>query len=107
MSEEIFLIGIVAFMMVVTYLTRLLPFKIRLPQEARLLNAVIEYIPVSIIASITLPAVIAPAGQFNGLLNADALAAIPVAFIAWRTRNLIYSVIGGVIAHIVIQKLFL
>ena len=102
MPEESYLITAIAVMMVITYLTRATPLLVRMEKTSKLFNDVIDYLPVAIIASITIPGLlISQQGELIPV-NADMLSALPVAVVAWLTRSLIYSVVAGIAAHILI-----
>ena len=58
MPEEKYLIGAVALMMAITYFTRATPLLFRMQGTPKVFNDVIEYLPVAIIASITVPALL-------------------------------------------------
>lgn len=102
MPEESYLITAIAVMMVITYMTRALPLLVRMEKTPKLFDDVIDYLPVAIIASITIPGLlISQQGELMPL-NADMLSALPVAVVAWLTRSLIYSVGTGIAAHILL-----
>jgi len=102
MPEEKYLIAAVALMMAITYLTRATPLLFRMERTPKVFNDVIEYLPVAIIASITVPALLMAKDGTLMAINADMLAAIPVALVAYFTRSLIFSVTAGIAAHIAI-----
>lgn len=102
MPEEKYLIAAVALMMAITYLTRATPLLFRMERTPKVFNDVIEYMPVAIIASITVPALLMAKDGTLLAINADMLAAIPVALVAYFTRSLIFSVAVGIAAHIAI-----
>jgi len=102
MPEEKYLIAAVALMMAITYLTRATPLLFRMERTPKVFNDVIEYLPVAIIASITVPALLMAKDGTLLAINADMLAAIPVALVAYFTRSLIFSVAAGIAAHIAI-----
>ncbi|NIE74199.1 AzlD domain-containing protein [Pantoea sp. Ap-967] len=105
MPEENYLIAAVLLMAAITYLTRATPFLLKMEKTPRLFNDVIEYLPVAIIASITVPALlVGKDGTLLGL-HADLLAAVPVVIVAYWTRSLIYSVCAGVAGHVAITLL--
>ena len=105
MPEKNYLIAAVMLMAVITYLTRATPFLLKMEKSPKWFNDVIEYLPVAIIASITVPALlVAKDGSLIGL-SADLLAAIPVIIIAYWSRSLIYSVCAGVAGHVAITLL--
>jgi branched chain amino acid efflux pump len=82
---------------VATYLTRSLPFAVRLggrlPAPA---TRYLEALPVAIIAALVGPAVLAPAGALTHGAEPVA-AALVIATVAWR-RSLLAGVIVGVTA---------
>jgi len=87
---------------VVTYLVRSLPLAVtlrgRLPEGA---SRYLEALPVSIIAALVGPAVVAPAGALTR--GAEPLAAgLVIATVAWR-RSLLAGVIAGVVAVAVLR----
>jgi len=102
MPEEKYLIAAVALMMAITYLTRATPLLFRMERTPKVFNDVIEYLPVAIIASITVPALLMAKDGTLMAINADMLAAIPVALVAYFTRSLIFSVAAGIAVHIAI-----
>ncbi|HEK1010265.1 TPA: AzlD domain-containing protein [Pseudomonas putida] len=102
MPEEKYLIAAVALMMAITYLTRATPLLFRMERTPKVFNDVIEYLPVAIIASINVPALLMAKDGTLLAINADMLAAIPVALVAYFTRSLIFSVAVGIAAHIAI-----
>lgn len=102
MPEEKYLIAAVALMMAITYMTRATPLLFRMERTPKVFNDVIEYLPVAIIASITVPALLMAKDGTLLAINADMLAAIPVALVAYFTRSLIFSVAVGIAAHIAI-----
>ena len=105
MPEKNYLIAAVMLMAAITYLTRATPFLLKMEKSPKLFNDVIEYLPVAIIASITVPALlVAKDGSLLGLTT-DLLAAIPVVIVAYWTRSLIYSVCAGVAANVAITLL--
>ncbi|MGO0632518.1 AzlD domain-containing protein [Pseudomonas sp. SAR267] len=105
MPEKNYLIAAVMLMAAITYLTRATPFLLKMEKSPKLFNDVIEYLPMAIIASITVPALlVAKDGSLLGL-NADLLAAIPVVIVAYWSRSLIYSVCAGVAGHVAITLL--
>ncbi|MBF8726949.1 AzlD domain-containing protein [Pseudomonas fulva] len=102
MPEEKYLIGAVALMMAITYFTRATPLLFRMQGTPKVFNDVIEYLPVAIIASITVPALLMAKDGSLMAVNADMLAAVPVLVVAYFTRSLIFSVAAGIAAHVAI-----
>lgn len=81
----------------VTYAVRLSMFllvgRVTLPDW---LMRALNFVPVAVLTAIVTPELLLPGGQFDlSLGNARLLAGIVAIFIAWRTRNVILTVIGG------------
>ncbi len=74
----------------------------RMQGTPKVFNDVIEYLPVAIIASITVPALLIAKDGSLMAMNADMLAAVPVVIVAYFTRSLIFSVAAGIAAHVAI-----
>ncbi|MDK1254304.1 AzlD domain-containing protein [Cronobacter dublinensis] len=100
MSQEIFLLIVIFSMMAVTFAIRLIPLHLSPERTPRFINAVIEYIPAAVISSITIPALFFPQSGGFSLYNASVLAAVPVVLTASFTKNLIVSVVVGVICQV-------
>jgi branched-subunit amino acid transport protein len=99
-TQEILLI---AGMMAVTFGVRYLPLlfagRIQLPERA--LRA-LRYVPVAVLTAIIVPAALMPQGTIDlRLQNAWLWAAIGTAGIAWRTRNLLYTIAGGMALFVI------
>jgi len=77
----------------VRYPVLLLVSRATLP--ARVLAA-LKYIPTAVLTAIVVPAVLLPAGELEvGLANANLVAGVFSALIAWRTRNLLLTIVAG------------
>jgi branched-subunit amino acid transport protein len=106
MSQNAYLISVILAMMAVTFLIRVLPLHINAEKLPKAVEPIIEFIPSAIVSSITIPGLFfLKSGDFS-LYNADILSAFAVILIALYSKNLILSVITGVIAHVVITNLF-
>ncbi|QNT78406.1 AzlD domain-containing protein [Entomobacter blattae] len=104
MPQEIFLLIVIFSMMVITFAIRLIPLHIRPEKMPGYINAIIEYIPAAVISSITVPALFLTKNENFTLYNANILAAIPVLLTAWYSKNLILSVIVGVLFHVILTR---
>jgi branched-subunit amino acid transport protein len=87
----------IAGMMLVTFGVRypvlLLVSRTTLP--ARVLEA-LKFIPTAVLTAIVVPAVLMPAGALEvSLANAYLVAGVVSALIAWRTRNLLLTIVAG------------
>lgn len=89
----------IAGMAVVTYLPRVLPLHISSKHWANGLKSCIEYLPVALIAAITIPTLFVKEQNTN-FLNPEFIAFIPTIIVAYFTRNLIMTVVIGVISFI-------
>jgi branched-subunit amino acid transport protein len=77
----------------VRYPVLLLVSRTTLPR--RVLEA-LKYIPTAVLTAIVVPAVLMPAGELEvSLANAYLVAGVVSALIAWRTRNLLLTIVAG------------
>jgi branched-subunit amino acid transport protein len=100
MYQEIFLLIVIISMMAVTFALRLIPLHMRPERMPNFINSVIEYIPAAVISSITIPELFFPHNSTFVPLNASILAAVPVGIAAWYSKNLILSVLVGVVCQV-------
>jgi branched-subunit amino acid transport protein len=89
----------VAGMMLITFCVRYpvlaLVSKVTLPPPV--LEA-LKFIPPAVLTAIIAPAVLQPAGSLDlSLSNAYLIAAIAAALIAWRTKNLLLTIVLGMV----------
>lgn len=94
---EIFLI--ILFMGLVTYLPRIIPLivlsRLNLPT---LLLEWLSFLPVAILGALLLPLLIMPEGElFISLQNPFLLASVPTFLVAFKTKNLLLTVLLGMI----------
>jgi len=92
---------------VITYAIRvslfLLPEGAQLPE--RLLRA-LRYVPAAVLSAIIAPELLMPGGAFDlSLGNERLLAGLVAILVAWRTRNVLLTVIAGMGALWVLQAL--
>jgi len=96
--NEVFLI---AGMAVVTFLVRypVMALVGRIPLPKRVFEA-LRYVPPAVLAAIIVPAVLMPDGQtvFLSAENALLVAAIVAVLVAWRTKNLLLTIVLGMLA---------
>jgi branched-subunit amino acid transport protein len=84
-------------MMAVTFGVRypVLALVTRIPLPAPLLDA-LKFVPVAVLTAIIAPAVIMPDGEIAlTITNAYLIAAVASALIAWRTKNLLVTIVAG------------
>lgn len=94
-SEFILVIG----MMLVTFLLRYIPMLIvgRVTLPERLFRA-LRYVPVAVLTAIIVPEALVRDGTIEfGLGNAYLYASIASVFIAWRFKNLLLTITGGMV----------
>lgn len=97
MNEVLLVVG----MAVVTFLVRypIMALVGRIPLPERVFDA-LRYVPPAVLAAIIVPEVVMPGGQpvFISLENARLVAAIVTALVAWRTKNLLLTIVLGMLA---------
>jgi len=99
MAEETRLILIVASMAAVTYLARALPLHLDVSRWPPFVRDALEFLPVSIVSAITLPALVSRPGGFD-VEPHHLLAAIPTLLCAYGSRNMLASVFVGTAAYL-------
>ncbi|MCA9934590.1 MAG: AzlD domain-containing protein [Ardenticatenaceae bacterium] len=58
----------------------------------------LRYVPTAVLSAIIVPEVLQPGGTLNiSLGNARLLAAIVAAIVAWRTRNVLWTIAAGMV----------
>ena len=103
-SEFILVIG----MMLVTFSARYIPMLIvgRVTLPDRLFRA-LRYVPVAVLTAILVPEAFVREGQITlSLDNAYLYASIVSIFIAWRFKNLLLTIGGGLVVFFVWRLLF-
>ena len=93
-AREILLIaGMLAVTFSVRWLPLLLAGRARLP---RLVEAALRFVPVAVLTAITVPAVLMPAGTVElSLGNPHLFGGLAAVLIAWRSRKLLPTLVGG------------
>ena len=94
-------------MMLVTYIPRMLPLvlltKLNIPP---LLLCWLKYIPVAVLASLLAPEILLNNNTLNiSFDNTLLLAALPAFLIAFKTKNLFYTVFMGMGSVVVLSRL--
>ncbi|MDO6705081.1 MULTISPECIES: AzlD domain-containing protein [unclassified Photobacterium] len=102
MPEEKIILLTIILMAAVTYLPRVLPLHVPSKIWPKWLKDCIEFLPVSLISVITIPNMVVVDGSLS-FSNPSFLAFIPTAIIAYTTRNLIVSVVSGVVCYMLIE----
>ena len=80
-------------MALVTYFTRWTMIALLGREMPPLLTRWLRYVPAAALAALVAPAALAPRGQLE--LGVQAWAALVGAVIAWRTRNVLWTILGG------------
>lgn len=104
MNETLLILG----MMAVTFLARypLLAIVGRVELPKRFFRA-LRYVPVAVLTAITVPAAIMPAGEIDlSPENAYFIGAIVSVVIAWRTKNLLLTILIGMGIFLLWRALF-
>ena len=104
MLEEKTLLIMIVGMAIVTYLPRVLPLHIASKHWPSWLKNCIEYLPVALIAAITIPTLFVKEQNIN-FYNPEFIAFVPTIMVAYFTRNLIVTVITGVISFILVSTI--
>ena len=94
-------------MALVTYLLGYLPLVLwRRVEISPWLRSWLEMAPAAILAAMLAPTVFVAEGRLNlSLHNPNLLAALPTALVAWRTRNIVLTILVGMAASGLIQQM--
>jgi branched-subunit amino acid transport protein len=94
MNEALLIVGMALVTFLVRYPVLALVGKIPLPE--RVFQA-LRYVPPAVLSAIIVPAVLLPDGDslLLGLENRRLVAALVAALVAWRTKNLLLTIIIG------------
>lgn len=94
---------IFAGMALATYFTRYAMIAALGREMPPLLRRWLRYVPVAVLAALVVPAALAPQGELE--LGLHAWAVLAGAIVAWRTRNVLLTILGGVVAFWVLRVL--
>ena len=92
MVEETRLIIIILLMAVVTYIPRALPLQINQKYWPKWIKISLEFLPIAIVASITIPNVLI-SGYKSQFLTAEFITTVFAIIVAYYSRNLIITVL--------------
>jgi branched-subunit amino acid transport protein len=70
---------------------------------SRLVRRWLRYVPAAVLAALVVPPVLAPQGHLQ--VGPEAWALLAGAAIAWRTRNVLWTILGGMLAFWALQAL--
>jgi branched-subunit amino acid transport protein len=75
--------------------------KVGMPDRLR---RALRYVPVSVLAALVLPALTSPAGSLDiSFSNVRLLAGLASALVAWKTRNVLWTIAVGMVLLWVLQ----
>jgi branched-subunit amino acid transport protein len=89
----------------VTFAVRLLPIilleRIEIPI---IVQRALRFVPPAVLSAIIFPELLQPKGTFDlSLTNVRLLAGVVAALVAWRTKNVIWTIAAGMIALWILQ----
>lgn len=87
----------------VTYFTRYTMIAALGREVPPLLRRWLRYVPPAVLAALVVPAALAPQGHLEPGLPAWAVVA--GAFVAWRTRSVLWTIVGGVAVFWILRML--
>lgn len=95
-------------MVIVTFIPRLLPLALlgnkELPEKVVLW---LGYIPAAVLSALLGPSILIQNGSlYLSLENTALIAFFPTLFLAYKSRNIFYTVSGGLVFYLVISFLF-
>ena len=94
---------IFAGMALVTYLTRVTMIVALGRGMPPLLKRWLRYVPAAVLAALVVPATLAPQGRIE--VGLSALAVSVGAFVAWRTRSVVWTIVGGMVTFWLLRLL--
>jgi len=89
--EKLLIFGAMA---LATYLTRYTLIAILGREVPPLLRRWLRHVPVAVLAALVAPAALAPQGRLE--IGLHAWAVLAGAAVAWRTRSVLWTIVGGV-----------
>jgi branched-subunit amino acid transport protein len=97
MNEFLLVLGMAVVTFAVRYPVMALVGRVPLPEP---IFDALRYVPPAVLAAIIVPAVVMPEGGVVhlGIDNARLVAAIVTALVAWRTKNLLLTIVLGMLA---------
>lgn len=98
----------IAGMVLVTFIPRFLPLvllgKKELPEKAVLW---LSYIPAAVLAALLAPAILLRDGSlYLNLENTALIAFFPTLLVAYKSKNIFYTVSGGLVFYFILDLLF-
>jgi branched-subunit amino acid transport protein len=102
MNEVVLVSGMAVVTFLIRYPVLALLGKISMPDPV--LRA-LRYIPTAVLTAIIVPAVLLPEGQIKIGSNAFLLAAIVAVLVAWRTKNMLLTIVIGMASLWILRAL--
>lgn len=90
-------------MAVVTYFTRYTMIAALGREMPSLVQRWLRYVPAAVLAALVAPAALAPQGRLQ--LGTNAWAAAIGLLVAWRTRNVLWTILGGMVTFWLLRSL--
>ena len=90
-------------MATVTFFTRYAMIASLGREMSPLLRSWLRYVPPAVLAALIVPAALAPAGELE--IGPHAWAALAGAVVAWRTRSVLWTTVGGMAAFWMLRLL--
>jgi branched-subunit amino acid transport protein len=104
MKEVLVIGGMAAVTFLIRYPVMAVVSRVQLPEPA---IRALRYVPVAVLTAITVPAIVVPSGVPDfALSNAYLWAGIIAALIAWRTRNLLITIVAGMAIFFLWRAIF-
>ncbi len=103
MNEALLIAGMAAATIATRIPILLLLSRRPLPQG---LFAALRYVPAAVLSAIIVPMVLTPGGEWNlSWQNAALLASLVAAWVSWRTRNLLLTIMIGMAIYLLWRQI--
>ena len=103
MAEEKSLIIILLLMAVVTYIPRVLPLYIEQKHWPKWIKTSLEFLPVAIVASVTIPNILIN-GYESQFLSSEFITTIFAVIVAYFSKNLIITVLSSLLFFFIVKN---
>lgn len=102
MNEWLLILGMAAVTFGVRYPMLAIIGRLRLPDLA--LRA-LRYVPIAVLTAIVAPAALMPQGDLDLTPNAHLIGGLAAVLVAWRTRNLLLTIVTGMVVFLLWRAL--
>lgn len=103
MNEALLIVGMVAATFVSRYPPLVITGRVALPERA---VQALSFVPVAVLTAIIAPLILLPEGELDlGLSNAALVAGIITTLVAWRSKNLLLTIIVGMAVFLIWRAL--